>query len=245
MTSKTYEINNNTYEILFRDYSNLSDREKQPYDKFIVLKKLENFTKEKNDDKIKMFPEIIYNKAKKHYEYREGKLIIAFDKISNYTENTNLIDELTTNKRNKNCHIGSIYISSVLKNSKIVTGYIIIDSYKVLHSIVEYEISGESYIIDYTRNIVMTKKQYIYLTNFTELSSFKGQFFLDDTLKGLGKLNIGLKAYTVFRDEIIKDLEKNSEIFKPTEDEVCEIKTYKINNDSIASSLENKIRKKR
>lgn len=54
-------------------------------------------------------------------------------------------------------------------------------------------------------------------------------------------MKLGLKTYTVFRDKIIKDLEKNSEIFKPTEDEVCEIETYKINNDSIASSLENKI----
>ena len=57
-----------------------------------------------------------------------------------------------------------------------------------------------------------TKEQYIELTKFVELASFDGKEVIDDIERITGNLNIGVKPYVVFRDEIIKDIQRK--IFK-------------------------------
>ena len=108
-------------------------------------------------------------------------------------------------------------ISPSIEGSKIVTGYTTVGNQKVLHSVIEYEHDGKTMILDWTRNLKITKEQYIELTKFVELSSFEGRKVIDDIEIIFGNLNIGVKPYVVFRDELIRDMQKNSHIFQPTE----------------------------
>lgn len=71
--------------------------------------------------------------------------------------------------------------------------------------------------LDWTKNLKITKEQYIELTNFVELSSFEGRKVIDDIEIIFKNLNIGVKTYVVFRDELIRDMQKNPHIFQPTE----------------------------
>lgn len=130
-------------------------------------------------------------------------------------------------------------ISPSIEGSKIVTGYITIGNKRVLHSVVEYEHDGRDIILDWTRNLVITKKQYKELTKFVELSSFEGRKVIGDIGFIFRNLNIGSKPYVVFRDELIKDMQKNTHIFQPTEEE------SKKNGQDICDNSENKIGKSR
>lgn len=71
--------------------------------------------------------------------------------------------------------------------------------------------------MDWTRNLKITKEQYIELTKFVELSSFEGRKVIDDIEIIFENLNIGVKTYVVFRDEIIKDIQRNLQLFRHTE----------------------------
>ena len=77
------------------------------------------------------------------------------------------------------------------------TGYITIK--KSLHSLIEYD-----------------EEQYIKLTNFLELCPIKREDLIKDTVIS-SNLDIRIKPYLVFRDEIIKDIEKNYELFETIE----------------------------
>ena len=59
----------------------------------------------------------------------------------------------------------------------------------------------------------ITREQYIELTKFVELSSFEGEKVIDDIEKIFRNLNMGVKPYVVFRDELIRDMQKNKQIF--------------------------------
>lgn len=108
-------------------------------------------------------------------------------------------------------------ISPSIEGSRIVTGYITVGNQKVLHSVIEYEHDGKNIVLDWTRNLKITKEQYIELTEFVELSSFEGRKVIDDIEIIFGNLNIGVKLYVVFRDELIRDMQRNPYIFQPTE----------------------------
>ena len=73
--------------------------------------------------------------------------------------------------------------------------------------------------MDWTRNLKITKEQYIELTKFVELSSFEGRKVIDDIEIIFENLNIGVKTYVVFRDELIKDIQRNPQLFRATEKE--------------------------
>ena len=108
-------------------------------------------------------------------------------------------------------------ISPSIEGSRIVTGYATVGNQKVLHSVIEYEHDGKTIVLDWTRNLKITKEQYIELTKFVELSSFEGRKVIDDIEIIFGNLNIGVKPYVVFRDELIRDMQRNPHIFPPTE----------------------------
>ena len=59
----------------------------------------------------------------------------------------------------------------------------------------------------------MLKSDYYKITEFEEIARFKGDTVKDDMLYA-GPLDLGSKVYVCFRDEIIKDLEKNKTLFK-------------------------------
>lgn len=169
-------------------------------------------------DTIIDLEKITFNQETKEYEYKDNDLRITFDKLSNCLEDKKLIKELMSNKRYHKCHSRAIDVSLSVESSKIVTGYITIGNKKTLHSIVEYEYNGKIWVLDWTRNLKITKEQYIELTNFVELSSFEGKKFIDDIEIIFGNLNLESKPYVVFRDELVRDMQRNPHIFKATKE---------------------------
>lgn len=222
-------INNNTYDLLFGNFDNLPKEECGSYENVVAFATINCFTKlqEKKifTKLLKLFykntiidlDKIIFNEDTKQYEYKNNDLIITFDKISNYIGDKKLIKELTSKKRYGKCHSRSMDISPYIEDSRIVTGYITIENKKVLHSVIEYEYDGKTIVLDWTRNLKITKEQYIELTKFVELSSFEGKKVIDDIDIIFRNLNIGSKTYVVFRDELIRDMQKNKHVFQPTE----------------------------
>lgn len=222
-------INNNTYNLLFGDYDNLPEEEQGSYETVVAYVTIDCFTKlqEKKifTKLLKLFykntiiklDKITFNEETKQYEYKNNDLIITFDKLSNYFDDKDLIRELKSNKRYGKCHSRALDISPSIDGSKIVTGYIIVGNQKFLHSVIEYEYQGKNIVLDWTRNLKITKEQYIELTKFVELSSFEGRKVIDDIEIIFENLNIGVKTYVVFRDELIKDIQRNPQLFRPTE----------------------------
>ena len=223
-------INHNTYNLLFSDYYNLSKEEQGNYENVVAYATIDCFTKLKGK---KIFTKLLtifyknsmidleritFNKEIGQYEYKNNDLVIFFNKFSNCFDNEKIIKELTSNKRYGECHVKAIEISPSIENSKILTGYITIGNKKVLHSVIECEHDEKNIVLDWTRNLMITKEQYVELTKFVELSSFEGRKVLDDIEAIIGNLNIGVKPYLVFRDELIKDMQKNLHIFQSTEE---------------------------
>ncbi len=213
-------VNKNTYNLLFSDYHNLPQIDQGSYENEMAYYTIDYFTKlkEKNKGKKNFFNnklinlnKISFNKKTKQYIYRNKNLLITFNKLSDCFNDMEVIKELTSEKRYHKCHIKSVNISSNFKKSKIVTGYATIGNEKFLHSVVEYESYGQNFILDWTINLKITKEQYIKLTDFEEITSLNSEEILDE-LK-IFNSNINLKVFLLFRDELIKDMQKNSHIF--------------------------------
>lgn len=100
----------------------------------------------------------------------------------------------------------------------ILTGYIKENKGKYLHSIVEIEKKNEKYVIDYTKNIIMPKEQYVKLTSFEELERISDMEYLQHVQKIANIPGIDLKVFTTFGKEIVKELEKNAFMLKKDEE---------------------------
>lgn len=226
-------INNNTYRLLFSDYYNLPEEERGSYENYIALNTIDLFTK---FEEKKLFAKLLklfykiqqidldhirFNDEIKQYEYRNHDLIITFNKISNHLNDDRLIKELNSNKRYGKCHSRSIDISQCIDDAKVVTGYITIGHTKIIHSIIEYKYCEKMIVLDWTRNLSIPKEKYIQLTNFVEITSIDNNKILGD-LYMLEWLNMGDKSYLIFRDELIRDVERNPQIFFSNENSELE-----------------------
>ena len=162
----------------------------------------------------------------KQYEYVLDNKIITFNMLSNIVNDKELIKELKSNKRFGKCHIRSVQHAHNIEDAKIITG-IITTTGKYLHTVIEVPRKEKIYIFDWTRNIYLKKEDYIKLFDFVELSSFDAKdVFYDRGIMTKMKIdNIGMKPYLAFRNEFIKDLEKNIHLL--SEEEKEEIKNTK------------------
>lgn len=122
---------------------------------------------------------------------------------------------LLTSGRKGFCHTDSMKMCRQYEDACVVTGYIygLSDKAKYLHSWVEFEKDGKCVVADYTMNAIMNKEGYYLIKHAEELSRVSQKQLIDDW-KILGKLaKQGItyteNQYLVFRDEIMKDLEKN------------------------------------
>ena len=140
------------------------------------------------------FSKIIYNKETGEYEYKDefdGE-IYTFNKLSNLLDEQEIKDELESDKGYKKCHSKSIELISVLPKGVILTGYVKKSYGKFLHSVVEIEKQKKSYIIDYTKNLIMPKEQYFKLTNFEEIERISDEEFFSDLI-ATGQLDFSRK----------------------------------------------------
>ena len=224
-------INFNTYQLLFDDIEIKESNSFENKDNYLARTAIEVFNKLNKIEEKKIFinlyklllgsrkiclDKIIFNEKTKEYEYHDGDYVITFDKLSNYIDNLGLKIELLSNKRYHKCHERSYALAPVIEHSRIVTGYITRNHTKVLHSVIEIPKNDKIIIMDWTMNLYIEKEQYVALNDFIELSSFEGKKVIDDIEKIAGNLEIGLKPYLVFRNELMKDMERNPHIFQTT-----------------------------
>lgn len=218
-------INENTYKLLFEDIDNYNLKKEEQYSdyyaKIISTLSLYTLYKEKSIFKnlllsIFGYPlnteYITYDQEKKEWIYNDGNEIITFDMLSNHIDDKNIKKKLLSHKkRDGHCHDGSIDIAKILKNSRIITGTIQQYNRKILHSVVEIsDKNQEKNILDYTLNLKIPKESYIKLTNFQELNIVESNELENDFKILLDFFDsFGHKEYLLFRDELIKDIEKN------------------------------------
>lgn len=180
------------------------------HEKGIFLRMLSFFFKDRNVD----FNDISFNEETMQYEYITAGKKVTFDMLSSHIENDKLKRELTSNKRYRKCHEKSLQLAPGIKDSKILTGYIVRGNRKFLHSFVEHEIAGIPYVLDWTMNLRMPKEEYIKLTNFSLISSVNGSDVLTDYPLIVANLRIGIKGYLLFRDDIVSSLKKGNMNFQ-------------------------------
>jgi len=141
-------------------------------------------------------------------------------KVSLETEYaTKLFSEIESEKRNGHCFDFAYYLTLMIPlDTKLTTGYVygFCDKAMFLHSWVETTIDGEEYVIDGTLNAIINKEGYYLMEHAKTINQIDKNTFLDDLNKYeiINNVDIPLEAYYVFRDEIIKDLERNQDVFK-------------------------------
>ncbi len=125
--------------------------------------------------------------------------------------------DLEDDTREGTCFAKALTIATHLgRDNTIVTGYCYgySDKSRFLHSFVETILNGEEVVIDGTLNAIMNKDGYYALRHIKPLTKISNQTLREDMEKYLYKIKkFPPEVYFVFRDEIIRDFEKNDELF--------------------------------
>lgn len=220
-------INENTYNILFSDSEKIKKEDyqsKEMYNAYATISFITKFRKYElyilhllnflclrwgNIDT----KNVTYDKTNNQFIYNDGNIIIPFEKFSSILSEIDYMKmklELHSNKRYKKCHEKSLdLVQNILSNAKLLTGFVIINKSKILHSVVLIQRNNKEYIIDYINNLIIEKSKYEQLTNFTVLSILNNGIIEFDfaTIDRLG-IDIGYKSYLSFRNEIMSDINK-------------------------------------
>lgn len=130
----------------------------------------------------------------------------------------NYFKELMTIERANTCFSNSRNLSMVLGfDNDVVTGIVhgITDKSEYLHSWIESKINGEDVVIDFTMNVVINKEGYYRFRHAKEIERINTDTLKDDYKKygdAITMIDAHSAFYNLFRDEYIKDLQKNDEI---------------------------------
>ncbi len=167
------------------------------------------------------YSNIRYDEESKNNVYIDENINIVFKLLSdiisasNNKEEKRIKKELTSKKRFHKCHEASMNFA--LKDDSdsvfVLTGYVPSIDEELLHSVVEIDILNKKYIIDYTQNIVMKKEDYFEINQFRQISKVSSKTIKEDA-KIIDELQIPHPYYLLFRDEIMKDLNKNKKSLK-------------------------------
>lgn len=228
-------INFKTYQLLFKDAIKIPKNERNTYENEIAYWTLDHFMNLTDDTittKIKKLvlkicnlnlDRISYDKDLKLYKYQYKDKTITFDMLSNKTQDENTKKELLSKKRYGKCQERSIQTGNLIENSKVVTGYVTIKNIKFWHTIVEFVKDNETMVIDYTKNLYISKEQYYDLTKFIVIASIDSKMLVED-IKKYEKFPKLFKMFMSFRDEMISNLEKNKHLFDKVEDKTKQLK---------------------
>lgn len=219
-------INKVTYDLLFKDYDDITDEEMMEQDVFNAWLIIQQFTMIQHKKLLFGLAKIVlknkginlnniqYDDENKEYVYIEGDNKYTFDILSNYVEGKKNIKELQSNKRYGKCHSKSVAAAAHMEDAKIISGYATTGNKKYLHSIIVKKNSkGIVEALDWTQNTIMPYDQYVKIHKFEELAYVDSEVILNDLEKVLRGFDLGIKPYLFFRDELIQDTKKNEEIF--------------------------------
>lgn len=239
--SKYYKngINKNTYDILFPDFYNIKKEEMADEETSLIIELIDIYTlteqKELFIDLVKKtfdeqyginYSNIKYNEETKQHEYKVDGKIYTFNELSDITDIEKFKKELKTDKRHHKCHTRTLELSFGVPESNIVTGYEVIADIKALHSILEYKVKNKLYIIDYTKNIIMPKEQYMELTKFKEIERISDLEYIEDLGRIYNFPHLTDKVYVTFQKELIREL-KSKALFEDDEISKKEIQELK------------------
>lgn len=239
--SKYYKngINKNTYDMLFPDFYNIKKEKIADEKTSLIIELIDVYTlteqKELFIDLVKKtfdeqyginYSNIKYNKETKQYEYEIKGKIYTFNELSDITDIEKFKKELKTDKRHHKCHTRTLGLTFGIPESNIVTGYEVIADIKALHSILEYKVKNKLYIIDYTKNIIMPKEQYMELTKFKEIERISGLEYIEDLGRIYNFPHLTDKVYVTFQKELIREL-KSKALFEDDEISKKEIQELK------------------
>ena len=201
-------MNKNTNMLLFNDDFD-AHRCEELTDKESIFIEIDKITK-LSDDEIKKKLRFNFKLRKKDniFTIKKRKLKYNFKMMDDYMESNQVKEELRSDERYRKCGEMAISIAySVDENVNIIIGYLNMFNGKIIHSVIERFKDSESYIFDYTRNLVMRKEDYFDITNFKVLNIVKNSDLKKD-IELLRGLNIYTKPYLIFRDEMMRDLNK-------------------------------------
>ena len=239
--SKYYKngINKNTYDMLFPDFYNIKKEEIADEETSLIIELIDVYTlteqkklfidlvKKTFDEQYGInYSNIKYNKETKQYEYKIKEKIYTFNELSDITDIEKFKKELKTDKRHHKCHTRTLELSFGVPESNIVTGYEVIADIKALHSILEYKVKNKLYIIDYTKNIIMPKEQYMELTKFKEIERISDLEYIEDLGRIYNFPHLTDKVYVTFQKELIREL-KSKALFEDDEISKKEIQELK------------------
>ncbi len=228
-----FGMNKNTYHLLFTDtiYNRYCTEEELK--RVYAINTIEAFTMCSNKKLLYKFMKLYYNLEKMRiyhidfdrisynsqnfqYEYQDKDLLLTFYIITDIIQvNAKIRHELTSNKREGQCHYGTLILGRMIANSKVLTGYSYIGNKKIFHSVLEVIGDNKNLIFDWTFNICMFEEDYYNLTRFTKISEFDSSNIIPD-YDILENIDIGIRPYIIFRNEIMHDLERNSFLFEKT-----------------------------
>ena len=151
------------------------------------------------------------------YTFKNKKTKFEFDYLEKYLRKilknedpyvrSELIWDLKHNLRHNTCFYRNLIIATNIEDSFFVTGLIQFeDGTSHLHSFVEYK----EYVIDYTKNLIMPKKNYYELLRVKELQRMtsKNASKIYNIVYENAILNTD-RYIATFGNEIMRDLEKN------------------------------------
>ena len=163
----------------------------------------------------------IFKKNEAFFETSNGIITaMPFSSIAKGVKN--VFPYIETSEREGKCYTMSYGVSLCLgggQQNDVVTGLIYgySSKSKFLHSWVETNIGGKDYVIDSVLNAVINKEGYYAMKHAKELNRIDYKTLKADSDKYFnGKLDenqIPLEMYLTFRDEVIRDLEKNEQLF--------------------------------
>lgn len=161
----------------------------------------------------------IFNKG---YTFKNNNIKFKFDYLEKYLKKIlknedsyvkkELISDLKNNLRYGSCFYANMIISANIDNSCFVTGLIPFeDGTTHLHSFVEYR----NYVIDYTKNLIISKEKYYELLRVKELQRINSENISEiyNTLLENRILNT-VRYLSTFGNEIINDLNRNPQLIK-------------------------------
>jgi hypothetical protein len=138
-------------------------------------------------------------------------------------------------KRNGNCHEFSVKALKVFskyfnQKTKIVTGNVsyYVPENKYVHSWLEFDLAGKKCALDSTKNIITDRDTYYRLLHIGDKDIYSiiesDDIINDEAQYGEFINELDYKTYLTTRDEIIRDLEKNKQLFDRQNNDSSEVR---------------------
>lgn len=179
-----------------------------------IIDELDEFTK----NPTKKNKHITYDKNKAAYVLKAQNFgTITFHLLSELINDEQIKARLLSSDRSEECHIDANILARYLSILDEESYYIVGGKTKVNENDYFYHswIETEKYVIDFTYNLIMLKKDYYKLFEIVAISK-KSVLEMQDimeTVEDVG-LNMDLMDLNYFGSEIMRDLKKNERIFK-------------------------------